>query len=175
MYSTWRARVRQFLAAGDTRAPAPSLDRLDAYLSPVGRQLFLSQRPFEQRHAIALGKALLAVQPDAPCHLIEAALLHDLGKVEADVRRWQRVAFVLLTALAPWLLQRLADPIPDSHRHVLWVLQHHAALGADLAQAQGVDARTVWLIRHHHDHLDDAELRLLRRVDEGEAPTDCLA
>ena len=167
MGANWRARVRQFVAAGDKAASAPSIDRVAPYLSPVARDLFLSQRRFEQRHAVDLAEALLTARTDAPAHIVAAALLHDLGKVAADVRRWQRVAFVLLVAGAPRLLGRIANAEPGSRGHAFWVLQHHAALGADLAQAHGVDARTVWLIRHHHDRLDDAELRLLQRVDEG--------
>jgi putative nucleotidyltransferase with HDIG domain len=81
--------------------------------------------------------------------LLRAALLHDVGKA-GQLRLWHRVAVVLLEALAPTMLRRLADDRPHSWRYPFFAHLHHARLGAERARATGCDALTVELIERHH-------------------------
>mgnify|MGYP001823615047 CR=1 FL=1 len=112
-------------------------------------------------------------------YLLAAALLHDVGKtgVPGDatgrkasgaLRLWHRVAVVLMRAFWPGLLERIGKDQPGSWRYPFFVQQHHAQIGADLAQKAGCSPRTVALIRHHEDLrgcLDDPVLAALQAAD----------
>jgi hypothetical protein len=106
--------------------------------------------------------------------LAQAVLLHDVGKVGGRIRLWHRVATVLLQALCPALLHRLALNEPRSWRYPFFVLLHHAEHGADLSAAVGTDALALALIRAHHtapeqsglDAPSQALLTALRWADE---------
>jgi len=80
-----------------------------------------------------------------------AALLHDVGKSGGGLRLWHRVLIVLIKALWPQLLDRLAEEEPRSWRYPFFVHQHHPELGAQLAQAAGCSTTTVALIRRHQE------------------------
>ena len=90
--------------------------------------------------------------------LTQAALLHDVGKVEGRIRLWHRVSTVLLRTLHPALLHRLALNEPSSWRYPFFVLLHHAERGADLSAAAGADALAVALIRAHHTPAEQSGL-----------------
>ena len=65
---------------------------------------------------------------------------------------WLRGPMVVVEALAPGLLERLADSRPSpSIRYALYVQQHHAAIGAQWAREAGSTPLTCWLIEHHQD------------------------
>jgi hypothetical protein len=129
----------------------------------------------EQAHALAvlrtLGREQLVGGESA---LAQAALLHDVGKVEERIQLWHHVATVLLQALRPALLCRLALNEPHSWRYPFFVLLHHAERGADLSAGAGTDAGAVALIRAHHtapersglDASSQALLTALRWADE---------
>lgn len=169
----WRERVRQFRAAA-----APCFTDADEqfagrWLTAVEHRLFRRESVYERQHAVALARAIAAGLPAPSRSLIAAVLLHDLGKSAAALGRWQRVGFVLLDALPGRPLRRLREPPGRSAWYGLWVLQHHAALGAALARAAGVDERVAWLIDHHHERLPDAELCRLQAADEAGFPAAC--
>ena len=99
--------------------------------------------------------------------LLVAALLHDVGKSGGvlspstssghrlskggRLRLWHRVLIVLIEALRPQLLDRLASGEPRSWRYPFFVHQHHPELGAQLAQTAGCSPTTVELIRRHQE------------------------
>jgi putative nucleotidyltransferase with HDIG domain len=111
--------------------------------------------------------------------LLAAALLHDVGKTvqqlgvqstkeKAVLRLWHRVAFVLMRSLSSGLLERMAADRSGSWRQPFYVQQHHAAIGAELAQQAGCSTRTVDLIRRHEQPADgvrDPMLSALQAAD----------
>jgi hypothetical protein len=141
-------------------------------------QIVLFRRMFvaEQAHAVAVlhtlqehGCTLLApsrgssqfdrttegaARPERVLHtevaLAQAALLHDVGKIGGRIRLWHRVATVLLQALCPEFLGRLALDEPHSWRYPFFVQLHHAERGAELSAEVGTDGLAVALIRAHH-------------------------
>jgi len=124
-------------------------ERLEAatFLGPALWALFDSMCRRDQRHCLDVYQALRR-QGCRDEELLKAALLHDIGKgrsAGAQVRLWHRVGYVLLAALAPGLLERLA------HNGGLGALHHHAERGALLAAEAGAPQAVVALIRHHED------------------------
>jgi hypothetical protein len=105
--------------------------------------------------------------------VLKAGLLHDVGKVDGEVRvgLTHRTVAVLLNATAPELLDRLAIPNDSRWRSPFHLVRAHPIHGARLARDAGCNERVCWLIEHHHDTNahGDGGLRMLQQADEGRA------
>jgi hypothetical protein len=157
-------RSRQFLAALRARVAEEERAEVATVLTLAEQRLFYSMELRDQRHALNVFRALKSGEQRDPS-LLAAALLHDVGK--GPVRLWQRVAFVLLKAVSPRLLRRLASDDGGDWRRALARSLHHAERGAALAEAAGSTAETVRLIRLHRTPAgdDDHALALLQAAD----------
>ena len=172
-------RSRQFfravaaLAAGDL----PEQDRaiVTGFLPADLHVLFLRMAMNDQRHSLEVYRRLRG-EGHADQDLLIAALLHDCGKSLARIALWQRVALVLVKAVKPALLDRLAGPDASSSdrswRYAFYIQREHAPLGAELANQAGASPTTVAYIRRHETPREttpptpDAALLLaLQRAD----------
>lgn len=128
-----------------------------ALLSPVQLAAFLLMTPTDQRHAARVARVLMA-EGWRDADLLIAALLHDLGKVDASgagrVRVPHRVGKVLLARYAPRYWQRASALPQRGPLRGYYLLRYHPRLGADWAARLGVSARTCALIAAHQG--DDA-------------------
>jgi len=126
----------------------------------------------EQRHAFAVWRTLQDTGRGETA-LAQAALLHDVGKTKARVGLVPRVIKVLLQAVNPALLPRLAREEPGHWRYPFFVLLHHAAYSAEMAEEAGTEALALQLIRWHEtapgetnlDPAGQALLSALQRAD----------
>ncbi len=139
-----------------------------ARLLPVrARELFNTMSAADQRHALRVCRGLQE-RGCMDAEMLAAALLHDVGKAEGRVPFWTRPAIVTGKRVAPGLLSRLTSyPVEEGckgWRRSLSYAWHHAEVGADLAAAAGLSARTVLLIRTHHQ--PDGPAAQLHVVDE---------
>ena len=168
-------RVRQFWGALGSASRPVDEALLGAYLNTAQIALFRRMSAAEQIHALAVLRTLEVEQgTGVETVLAQAALLHDVGKVGGRIRLWHRAAKVVLQALHPALLDRLAVDEPRSWRYPFFVLLHHDERGADLSAGAGTDAVAVALIRAHHmvpaqsglDAPGQALLMALQRADE---------
>jgi hypothetical protein len=165
-----RYRVWQFWRAlAPRRLDASDMALVDATLPPGGRSLFDAMSRNDQRHSLAVFRALRARGHEDP-DLLAAALLHDCGKGGGRVPLWVRPPLVLLRAVAPSTLRRLTREPPAGAavprwRRPLYQAWHHSEIGADLAAEAGLSAHAVLLIRTHH--LADGPAAELHAVDEG--------
>ena len=157
-------RSRQFFGAFRARLEEEERAEVTTHLTSAEQHLFYSMDLRDQRHALDVFYALEAAgHRDAS--LLAAAFLHDVGK--GPIRLWQRVAFVLLRAVSPRLLRRLASGEGGGWRGALARSLDHAERGAALAEAAGSTAETVRLIRLHRSPAgDDVALGLLQAADE---------
>jgi hypothetical protein len=138
-------RVEQFF--GHVRASVTPSETATArrLLPDAAWPLFAAMPVADRRHALDVVVRLLVAGVDDP-DLLAAALLHDAAKGHR-MRLWHRVAGVVLEALAPGRLRRLASPDPHSWRYPFHLYLHHANLSADAAAAAGCSTRTVAFIR----------------------------
>ncbi len=162
-------RVRQFFAA----VKAGSLSEADRalvqrYLTPAQLQLFERMPANDQQHAIAVASRLL----DWGWHdqtLIQAALLHDIGKADGGLNLAYRVAIVLLRAFWPAGLEWLAAS-DTGWRRPFYIHHHHPEIGARLAAEAGSSPRVVELILQHQSPAntrgESGELMALKAADE---------
>src|SRR5262245_47865828 len=176
-------RARQFFGAAGARVDAADRAALlaEARLPPALAALFIRMpRPY-QWHALNVARRLRAEGHTDPA-LLQAALLHDIGKWDPATGRRvtlpYRVLTVLLRRLPPGrrLVRRLAGGPPPARtwRYPWYLQQQHPALGARLAAAHGARPAVVELIRHHEDAAPPlappqrARLRALQAADERE-------
>ena len=157
-------RVRQFFRALAARIGAGEYDLVAARLTPAQAGLFQRMPRCDQRHCLDVFCALLSVGHRDE-HLLQAALVHDVGKSAARLRIWHRVAVVLLGRFAPgWLRQLAANGRGWSRPFAVHV--HHAELGANWAAEAGCSPEVASLIRRHHEpQPDDKPLVALQRAD----------
>ena len=154
-------RASQFFRALVAWVPKRELDLLSEYLTSPQAELFQQMPRSDQRHGLDVFHAVRRKQHHDHDLLI-AALLHDVGKSGGRLRLWHRVLIVLISALRPELLNRLAVDEPRSWRYPFFVHQRHPELGAKLAQAAGCSPITVELIRRHQQPPASNPLRTRR-------------
>ncbi len=166
---TWarvRYRVAQFFMTFWTSLRPVDAAYVGRYLDPALLCLFRRMSRAEQHHGIAICRALEAQGHSDP-DLLVAALLHDVGKVQAPPRLWDRVIAVLGEHFAPQRAARWGVGDPRGLRRGFVVRRMHPEWGAALAEQAGARSRSVSLIRHHHSLAgDDGELVALQMTDE---------
>jgi hypothetical protein len=144
-------RVRQVWAALSARRNPPDDAPARAVLPPPLFALFRQMPVEDRRHALAVLAALSARgERDEP--LLQAALLHDVGKANAGVGLVHRVSRVLLWRRSPPLWRWLAGS-PTGWRRPFWVVANHPARGASWVESQGGQADLVALIRFHEQPM----------------------
>lgn len=157
-------RVEQFFGHVRARVTPAETASARAVLPADAWALFTAMPVADRRHALDVAARLTAAGHDDPDLLI-AALLHDAAKGHR-MRLWHRVAGVLLEALAPRALRRLASPNPRSWRHPFHLYLHHADLSADAAAGAGCSARAVAFIRGSAAEADASLAAAFASADE---------
>ena len=158
-------RVGQFIGHLTARVDPDEEERARVLLPGAAWSLFSEMPTADRRHALDVTGRLLATGHHDQ-DLLAAAMLHDAAKGRR-MRLWHRVAGVLLEAVAPRALVRLASPDAGSWRYPFHLYLHHAALSADAATAAGCSARTGAFIRGSAEPEDAGFAAALRRADEG--------
>lgn len=101
-----------------------------ARLTPTELELWSTLSNADRRHSIEVARRFVGRRPDAGAAEVAGALLHDVGKVEADLGTFVRVVATVVG--------------PRGRRFRLY--HDHEAIGARLAEAAGADPVTVALI-----------------------------
>ena len=163
--------VRRFLGSLSPR-PLAARDQAwaTALLAPGERQLWQRMSLADRKHSVLVARRVAADTVHAvgePARaVLAAALLHDVGKVEADLGTFGRVAATLVgrRRAAGWVDR------PGGRGRVAAYLRHDA-VGAELLERAGADPLTVaWAREHHrpeHDWTVPVEAgRALRAADD---------
>lgn len=118
----------------------------------------------DQRHSLNVFYQLSEAGHDDR-ELLQAALLHDVGKARAGLGICHRVAIVLLRAIRPGLVRGIGSADRRSWRNPFWVHQHHGQLGAELVARRGGSKKLVELVRHHQHPSAEPLAQALYRAD----------
>jgi hypothetical protein len=137
--------VRRFLGSLRRGGPSPADEAWARDTLLAGeRPLWARMSGSDRRHAVAVARRTeAALGPRATRPVVAAALLHDVGKVEAGLGTFARVGATLLAAVVG--RQRLAHRPGRVGRYV-----RHDVLGADLLASAGSDPLTRTWAREHH-------------------------
>lgn len=157
-------RVRQFVAHLSARVDAADEARGVALLPPAARRLFSDMPVADRRHALDVAARLVAAGQADP-DLLAAALLHDVAKGRTMALPY-RVAGVVLDAIAPGVLRRMASEDPRSWRYPFHLYLRHAELSAQQAERAGCSGRVAGFIRGHVSPRDAMLLAALRAADD---------
>jgi len=132
-------------------SPSPEdLALLEQYLTAEERELFERMDPPDRQHSFKVANLCarsLDNFPDANRdEIMKAALLHDVGKIGANLDLGFRTCWVLSHKVAPWLMDWLSlhseHSRPGTFRHKMWLQRTHAHAGAQVLRELGV-AETV--------------------------------
>ena len=158
-----RYRIGQFRDYVWPRPPGPcDLADMRRVLPPPLEALFLRQTAGEQAHALRVMHRVDAGGLEAGrLELLQAALLHDVGKTRAPLSLPERVAVVLAGRLWPRLKAR-------SNWRPFVTARCHAEWGADMCAEAGAPPLTVELVRRHQSPAapDDRLLAVLQMADD---------
>ncbi len=148
MRSGFPYRVWQFWISFRGKLEPGFLDDVDGLLSPDQLELFFQLPVSDQNHSYRVYRCLIQ-EGETNRDLLQAALLHDLGKVKFPLKSWERAAAVLMIGVFPGLANRWAAGEPKGIRKSLVVYHNHPEWGAALADKAGCSPLTVWLVRNH--------------------------
>lgn len=164
---------------GSIRPGPPSADEeawAIAHLVPGERELWARMSNPDRRHAVRVARELVHRWPEVgtepPRAVVAAALLHDVGKVDAVMRTPARVAatvvwaFVDDSAADRWLAGKGAGPRARLARY-----RRHPEIGGRLLREAGADPLTAaWAEQHHKGEerwtVDRGVGRLLKDCDD---------
>jgi putative nucleotidyltransferase with HDIG domain len=158
-------RLGQFLASLWALLFPPDDHEAGRLLSPQEHALFRQMTAYDRAHALRVVRLLRQQTGDRT--LLQAALLHDLGKSAGGERipLLYRGAIVLAQRFTP-LWKWLARERPVGHPlRPFFLYTVHATRGAQLAQKAGIDASVVALIAGHHNENASGSLFLLQQAD----------
>ena len=161
---TVQRRVAQFIGHVTARVRPEEEAFVGRVLPAPAARLFVRMPVADRRHGLDVAAKLVEAGHDDP-DLLAAALLHDAGKGDR-MRLWHRIAGVLLEAIAPRALARLASADPSSWRHAFHLYLDHARISSDLALAAGCSQRAAGFIRGAAVADDAQLLRALKVADD---------
>jgi putative nucleotidyltransferase with HDIG domain len=143
--------ARRFAGALSPAGPDPTAEEwVSRTLSEPELALWRRMSGPDRRHAVEVARRVAeALGPSATPPVLAAALLHDVGKIEADIGTFSRVG---ATAAGLLVGHRRAQGWAAGRGPFRRVGQYldHARVGAELLSRAGSDPLTVsWAAEHH--------------------------
>lgn len=136
-----------------------------SHLEPSEAELWDRMTRADRRHAVAVARrAEATLGDDATRPVMAAALLHDVGKVEAGLGTYGRVMATLSAKVAGRDMAEAWSQTRGMTRRIGLYLRHEE-LGADLLRLAGSDPRTVALVAGWSTPADPVA-RALKTADD---------
>ena len=148
-------RGRQFVRARSAKPLSGSeLNYLKAILTPAQLALFKGLPVYEQRHALNVCRTLTGAGYGYDQELLQASLLHDLGKFDPATGQaipvWVKVVNVAAEKMAGPLYrgwrEKQAKARPGQWQYYFWLQAAHEGRGAELVRQAGGSARVAELV-----------------------------
>ena len=144
--------VKRFFGSLRPGGPGAEADRRGwpASCSPGRAELWAQMSGPDRRHAYSVARRVeRALGHEATPPVLAAALLHDVGKLDAGLRTYGRVIATLSAAVAGHEMADLWVTRGGFTRKVgLYIL--HPGIGGDRLELAGSDPLTVAWAREHH-------------------------
>lgn len=164
--------TRRFVGSLRPGGPRES-DRawVESVLSEAEYALWRRQYGPDRRHTAAVAREVeRRLGHEAAPPVLAAALLHDIGKIDADLGTWGRVVATVSAKVAGHETASLWTKSTGFTRKVGLYLQH-PRIGADMLEMAGSDPLTVaWAAEHHLPvdewTVDPAIAAVLHEVDD---------
>lgn len=140
-------------------------------LGPAQRDLWRAMGRADRRHACAVARRVQQALGDGVgTPVLVAALLHDVGKLDARLGTYGRVVATVSAAVAGRGMARSWSASKGFNRRVGLYLRHDE-LGADRLRLAGSDPLVVaWAAEHHRPEaewtIDTALGRVLKAADD---------
>ncbi|MEM7142032.1 MAG: hypothetical protein AAF548_13480 [Actinomycetota bacterium] len=150
MGGAWHLTKRFFGALRPGGPPEAERAWVESVLSEAEYALWKRQYGPDRRHTAAVAREVeRRLGHEATPPVLAAALLHDIGKIDADLGTWGRVVATMSAKVAGADTARLWIKSTGFTRRVGLYL-HHPEIGADLLQMAESDPLTVaWAEEHH--------------------------
>lgn len=151
----------------------PEFDRawVESTLSEAEHGLWKRMYGPDRRHSVQVAREVeRRLGNEATPAVLAAALLHDVGKIDADLGTWGRVVATMSAKVAGADTARLWIKSTGFTRRVGLYL-HHPEIGADMLEMAGSDPLTVAWAEQHHKPADEwtvdaAIATVLHEVDD---------
>lgn len=148
-------RGRQFLRSWQAQPlSGPEIEYLQSILTPAQFSLFKALPLYEKGHALNVCRTLTSAGYGYDLDLLQASLLHDLGKFDPATGQaipiWVKVANVAAGTIAgpfyrSWR-DRQGQAKPGQWRYYFWLQAAHEERGAELVQKAGGNSRVAALV-----------------------------
>ena len=148
-------RGRQFLRSWQAQLLSGSeLKYLQSVLTPAQYSLFKALPLYEQSHALNVCRTLTSAGYGYDLDLLQASLLHDLGKFDPTTGQaipiWVKVVNVAAGAIAgplywPWR-DRQSQAKPGGWPYYFWLQAAHEERGAKMVREAGSSSRVAALV-----------------------------
>ena len=155
MGESWHL-IRRFFEALLLGGPHET-DRVwvESVLSQKEYTLWARQYPPDRRHSASIARQVErqlandALLNEDTRWVLAAALLHDIGKIEAGLGTWGRVfATIVAKLVGPQRARRWI--VRDGYRGRVGDYLNHPEIGAELLRVAQSDPRTIaWAAQHH--------------------------
>lgn len=147
--ATWRHLARRFVATLRARALAADEQAwVGAVLTDAEQALFDALSRPDQRHALVVARHVAATRPDDQIAR-RAALLHDIGKLDAALSTMGRVIATVADKLTGHTMAEAWSATRGFTRRVGLYLRHDE-IGADRLRLAGSPELVVCWAREHH-------------------------
>ncbi len=133
-------------------------------LGPELAQLFAQLPVNDQRHGLDVLQTVTRLDGQPSRLLLQAALLHDVGKGGARFSVVDRSLTVFLQAASPRILQAMLLARPAFARR-FEIYRDHARIGADTLHSLGAHELAAVVAEHHAADPTLEETRHLKRAD----------
>lgn len=124
----------------------------EAALPPALYNCYRSMSRNDRQHHLRVYRRLVADGHHQPA-LLQAALLHDLGKTRYRFSVLDRIWVVIVKTLLPRQFDRWGQAEPVGWRRPIVISAQHPAWSAEMVNAAGGDPLTVELIARHQDPI----------------------
>ena len=147
-----RHLVRRFFTSLSKRPPASNdIAWVNEKLLESEFELWCRMEPHDQRHSIEVARRFVDLCPVGTRDHVAAALLHDIGKIEADLGVFGRAVATIV------------GPRGQKFRRY----HEHELIGLRLCQTAGSTAETLRVLDWSHvDALQDTIVGFLRQADQ---------